>query len=280
MPIFRAIMDLITEYRTFIITHFGGIYMDPDIISQVENERPWYKNPTLTPYIQSALKRSNQRMATLIKTFGKDSPVVKHEIGKFKKRGYSDWLSTSVGGKKHGRNISAGGNVKFDVRSINQAIRSGSVSRSEINRFLADAAGIIINPDGSVRELKGGGIQTPTKVLRKTEKKLMAMGEDPTELSKKELIDITEQLAEFSESFDTTYDAFKNKIGIEEGKTDPTIGQLWGERDHRLTYKQLQEIKNAMEKRLRLNESDATKFEADEQKKQAEIDEMINNLTR
>mgnify|MGYP006923295976 CR=1 FL=1 len=108
----------------------------------------------------------------------------------------------------------------------------------------------------------------------------MAMGEDPSDLSKKELIDITEQLAEFSESFDTTYDAFKNKIGIEEGQTDPTIGQLWGEREHRLTYKQLQEIKNAMEERLRLNESEATKFEADEQKKQAEIDEMINNLTR
>lgn len=254
--------------------------MDPDIISQVENERPWYKNPTLTPYIQSALKRSNQRMATLIKTFGENSPVVKHEIGKFKKGGYSDWLSKSVGGKKHGRSISAGGNVKFDVRSINKAIRSGSVSRSEINRFLADAAGIIIDPDGSVRELKGGGIQTPAKVLRKTEKKLMSMGEDPSELSKKELIDITEQLAEFSESFDTTYDAFKNKIGIEEGKTDPTIGQLWGEREHRLTYKQLQEIKNVMEEKLRLNESDATKFESDEQKKQAEIDEMINNLTR
>lgn len=261
-------------------------------------DRLWYQNPQITNYVQSTLKRSNQRIAQLTKTFGEDSATWRQEVGKFKKKGYSQWMSVSEGGKKIGRagkqgKETKGGNVKFDVRKINQAIRSGSVSRSEINRFLADAAGILIQPDGSIKELKravdvngktkyidDGGIPSTSQILRKTEKKLERMGEDPAEKSRKELLDITKTLAEFSENFDTTYDAFINKYGEEEGKKDPVISQLWGEREKRLSYSKLQEIRKKMEAMLLEAASDAISFEVDELKRQAETDAAIKKLTK
>lgn len=205
-----------------------------------------------TTQITSALKRANQRIAQLGKTFGKTSSVYKQEAGKFQKGAYKNYVS-----------VSSSGNIKFDIRAINKLIRSDG-NPSEIDRILAEFAGIKVNPDGEVVPVKGGGVPTLTELEKRTRKKLERWGEDPYDYNKKQLQGITEKLAEFSENFQTSYETYMAKFGEAEARKDSTIQLLYGEyRNKRLTYRQLEEIKNKMESYIQGAASEAVAFEED-----------------
>lgn len=205
-----------------------------------------------TTQITSALKRANQRIAQLGKTFGKTSSVYKQEAGKFQKGAYKNYVS-----------VSSSGNIKFDIRAINKLIRSDG-NPSEIDRILAEFAGIKVNPDGEVVPVKGGGVPTLTELEKRTKKKLERWGENPYDYNKKQLQGITEKLAEFSENFQTSYETYMAKFGEAEARKDSTIQLLYGEyRNKRLTYRQLEEIKNKMESYIQGAASEAVAFEED-----------------
>ena len=213
----------------------------------------WYQNYQITPSVQSALKRSNQRIVQTIKTFGKSSSIYKQNIGKFQKGPYSKYLSTSKSG-----------NLKFDVRTINKLIRSGNVPRSEINQFLSEAAGIKIDPEGNVVKIENGGIPTVSEIEKKTRKKISSWGESEDMYNKQEVRDIAEQLAEFSENFQTTYEAYIANFGEASAREDSVVRELYGDyRAHRLTYRQLQQIKNKMEADLKEAKEESLQFERD-----------------
>ena len=216
-----------------------------------------------TTQITSAIKRANQRIAQLGKTYGPNSSVYKQEAGKFLKGAYKDFITTSVGGVKHGRNISAGGNIKFDTRAIMKLVRSeGNTSR--VNRMLAEIAGIKIDDEGDVVNVKGGGVPTVTELTKRTEKKLERWGEDPGDYNRTQIRDITEQLAEFSENFQTSYEVYMAKYGEAEARKDSTISMLYGEnRNRRLTYRELQSIKNKMDTYNKEASNDALTFESE-----------------
>ena len=211
--------------------------------------------------IRSAIKRANQRIAQLGKTYGRNSSVYKQEAGKFLKGAYKDFITESVGGVKHGRNISTGGNIKFNTRAIMKLVKEEG-SSSRVNRFLAEIAGIKIDEEGGVKEVKGGGVPTLSELDKRTEKKLERWGEDPGEKTKKEIRSITEELAEFSENFQTSYETYMAKYGEAEAMEDSTISLLYSEnRDKRLTYRQLEDIKNKMEAKIREASNEAIEFE-------------------
>ena len=200
--------------------------------------------------ITSVLKRANQRIAQLGKTYGRTSSVYKQEAGKFQKGAYKNYVS-----------ISKSGNIKFDIRAINKLIRSDS-NPSEVNRVIAEFAGIKFTPDGEMKEIKGAGVPTLKELEKRTTKKLERWGEDPGEYSKKELQGITERLAEFSENFQTSYETYMAKFGEAEARKDSTIQLLYGEyRNKRLTYRQLEEIKNKMDGYISGAASEAVAFE-------------------
>ena len=99
---------------------------------------------------------------------------------------------------------------------------------------------------------------------KRTEKKLERWGEDPGDKTKKEIRDITEQLAEFSENFQTSYETYMARYGEAEARNDSTIQQLYGDfRNKRLTYRQLEEIKNKMDSRIKESKNEALNFESE-----------------
>ena len=200
--------------------------------------------------VTSALKRANQRIAQLAKTYGRGSSVYKQEAGKFLKGAYAPYLG-----------VSRSGNVKFDIRKINKFLRDQG-DTTQAQRMLAEMAGIKFDKEGNMKEVKGGGVPTTSELDRRTEKKLERWGEDPGEVSKKELRKITEQLAQFSENFQTSYNTYFARYDEAEARKNPIISQLYGEnRSHRLTYRQLEAIKDEMEKQIAEAAADAMKFE-------------------
>lgn len=214
-----------------------------------------------TTQITSAIKRANQRIAQLSKTYGRTSSVYKQEAGKFLKGAYKDYVTESVGGVKHGRNVSLGGNIKFDTRAIMKLVREEGAS-SKVNRILAEIAGIKIDENGEVKPVKGGGVPTVSELNKRTEKKLERWGEDPKDKTKKELQSITEKLAEFSENFQTSYEIYMAKYGEAEARKDSTIQLLYGDfRNKRLSYAQMEEIKDRMDSRIQEATNEALQFE-------------------
>lgn len=221
-------------------------------------------NPLQLQQITNALKRSNQRIAQLGKTYGQQSSIYKQEAGKFLKGAYAPYMTKS-----------SSGNIKFDIRAINKLVRSQGDS-SQVQRMLAEMGGIKFNYNvkevngkevrtiGDIKDLKGGGISTLSKIDKRTEKKLERMGEDPADYTRAELRKIAEELAEFSESFQTAYNEYIAKYGEEEALKDPTIKMLYGEnRDKRLTKEQFEAIKNKMEEMNAIARGDALAFEND-----------------
>lgn len=230
----------------------------------------WYENPEITKEVQRTLKRANQRIVQVAKTFGKDSSTYNQYVGKtLSKRIVKDFVTVSEGGKKVGKGVTKGGYQKLDVRSINKMIRSGNADLSKVNQILAEFGGIRITPKGQIREVEGGGVPTLTSIEQRTRQKIENMGDSPDMYSKKEVRDITEELAEFSKNFQTVYDDYKAEFGIEAGADDPVIGQLYGKnRSGRLSYKKLQDIKNKMEADLKEAESNALAFENETRSKE------------
>lgn len=209
-------------------------------------------NQLQTTQITSALKRANQRIAQLAKTYGKTSSVYKQEAGKFLKGSYKPFIGTSKSG-----------NIKFDIRSINKLIRDQG-DTSQVQRMIAEITGIKFGADGSPKQIKGAGVPTVSELNKRTEKKLERWGEDPSDYSKKELQNITEQLAEFSENFQTAYNEYIANFGESEARKDSTIQTLYGDfRNKRLTYRELEQIKRRMEEANAAASSQALQFEKD-----------------
>lgn len=209
-------------------------------------------NQLQTTQITSALKRANQRIAQLAKTYGKTSSVYKQEAGKFLKGSYKPFIGTS-----------ASGNIKFDIRSINKLIRDQG-DTSQVQRMIAEITGMKFDADGTPKQIKGAGIPTVSELNKRTEKKLERWGEDPGDYSKKELQNITEQLAEFSENFQTAYNEYIANYGESEARKDSTIQTLYGNfRNKRLTYRELEQIKKRMEEANAAASSQALQFEKD-----------------
>ena len=135
---------------------------------------------------------------------------------------------------------------------------------AKVNRLLAEIAGIKIDDEGNIKELKGGGVPSVSELDKRTEKKMERWGEDPGDLTKKEIRDITEQLAEFSENFQTSYNTYMARFGEAEARKDSTIQMLYGDyRQKRLTYRQLEEIKNKMDSRIKESKNEALNFESE-----------------
>lgn len=209
-------------------------------------------NQLQTTQITSSLKRANQRIAQLAKTYGKTSSVYKQEAGKFLKGSYKPFIGTS-----------ASGNIKFDIRAINKIIRDQG-DTSQVQRMIAEITGLKFDADGSPKQIKGAGIPTVSELNKRTEKKLERWGEDPGDYSKKELQNITEQLAEFSENFQTAYNEYIANYGESEARKDSTIQALYGDfRNKRLTYRELEKIKKRMEEANKAASSQALQFEKD-----------------
>lgn len=207
-------------------------------------------NQLQTTQITSAIKRANQRIAQLSKTYGQNSSVYKQEAGKFLKGAYKPFVGTSKSG-----------NIKFDIREINKLIRSQG-NTSQVQRMIAEIAGIKFDQEGDIKEIKGAGVPTVSELTKRTEKKLERWGEDPGDYSKKELQNITEQLAEFSENFQTAYNEYIANFGESEARKDTTIQTLYGEfRNKRLTYGELEQIKKRMEDANAAARSEALEFE-------------------
>ena len=233
--------------------------------------------------ISSAIKRANQRMNQIGKTYGFESSVYKQEVGKFQKGAFKDLTRTTTG-KARGRNVakatqgewkSPGKHMAFNTKAIMDLVRREGAS-SKVNVVLGELAGVKIKGNFSeheelgvplrldIRKLKGGGVPTVSELTKRTEKKLERMGEDPGDYTKKELQKITEQLYEFSENFQTSYNEYMAQYGEEGASKDPTIKLLYGEnRNRRLTYPELEAIKARMDEMTAAAKNDALSFEKD-----------------
>lgn len=209
-------------------------------------------NQLQTTQITNAIKRANQRIAQLSKTYGRDSSVYKQEAGKFLKGAYKPYMSTS-----------SSGNIKFDIRAINKLVRSQG-DTSQVQRMLAEIGGIKFDSEGDLKQVKGGGISTVSELTKRTEKKLERWGEDPGDYSKKDLQKLTETLAEFSENFQTAYNEYIANYGESEARKDTTIQTLYGDfRNKRLTYRELEAIKQRMDAMNEAARNEALEFEND-----------------
>ena len=205
-----------------------------------------------TAQITSALKRANQRIVQLGKTYDPQSHIFKQEAGKFLKGAYKDYVT-----------YSKSGNIKFDIRAINKLIRSDA-NPSEVDRVLAEFAGIKIRPDGEIVEIKGGGVPTTTEVDKRITKRLERLGEDWTQMTKQEIRGRGEMMYEFQENFQTTYETYIAKFGEAEARKDSTIRVLYGEfrgSNKKLSYDELFNIKEKMQSYINAAANDALKFE-------------------
>lgn len=213
----------------------------------------WYQNPMLRTILQMTLKKSNQRIVQLSKTYGPNSSVFKQATAVLQKSGVSQFVSQSKSG-----------NIKVDIRKINRLIASGKANRNELNQVLAQIAGVKIDENGDIKELTNQGIKTVSQIRKATKKKLANMGEDPKEMTDKEVDRITEKLAAFSESFDTSYDVAMGRLGEKKLKTDPITRKLWGSnrgRKGRLTYRELDEIMERLQEMIQESKQDALSVE-------------------
>ena len=243
-------------------------------------------SPQQIQEISSAIKRANQRMSQIGKTYGYNSSVYKQEVGKFEKGAFSQFTRKTAA-KARGRNVAkaAKGEYKppeshlaFDTKAIMKLVREeGATSR--VNTILSELAGVKITGNFTeanelgvdlkldLKEVKGGGVPTLTKLDKRTEKKLESWGEDPGDYSKKELRSLTERLAEFSENFQTSYNNYIAKFGEESARQDPVVKVMYGEfrGGKRLTYSELGAIKERMDEMIGEAKSQALSFEADNQ---------------
>lgn len=227
----------------------------------------WFNNPLLTTVTQMALKKANQRIVALAKHYGTNSSIFKREVGMIFGGPMSQYADTSKSGFP-----------KINIRKINQALRGGKLSLTEANQILTHFAGLKVDEDGNTKEIKKGGIKTIQQVRKDVKKRLAGLGEDykdvledmeeaPGEkISDNEKLDrLAEELAEFSENFQTAYDTAMARVkSVSDIKNNSITGKLWSENrggKKKLTYRELIEIKKELG-RLALDAiSKATSFE-------------------
>ena len=201
----------------------------------------WYENPVLRATLQSAFKRSNARIANLAKQYGRSSAIYKKETDKFFAPNYKQFMSISQAGKKVGRNITTGGNLKFDVKKLNKYILSGNADRGTVNQLLSEAVGLRIDANGNIEPVKQGGIKTITQIRKSASKTARNMGINPHEMTNQELDKFANEITDFSSNFQVAYDAFIARYGEDVARKDPYIGQMY-DRKKALSYSKMIEI--------------------------------------
>lgn len=217
----------------------------------------WNSNKLLYAKIQQGLKKANQRIATLIKNYGADSDVVKNELA-FLETSPNNRFRSKTGAGPGGGNVkgrkktksAAKGNIKIDVRAVNQAIRSGQLSRSEANNLLLKAAGMKIEPSGEVREV-GVGITTVAALKQQARARLESYGKEPDEITNEDIEREIRREAEIKNSFDTEYDEYMAEVGVTKARKTRVIKDLFkkkGEKRKHLTYADIQKITAEMKK--------------------------------
>lgn len=195
--------------------------------------------------IRAALKRSNQRIAQIGNSVGKNSTIYNNQIAPFVNTQYEEYLRTTEGGKSLGRAgkkgmVTKGGNIAFDIHKIMKAIESGKMDESEVNDFLLKATGNKINKDGDFvvgkvvkDEITGeeynvsqGGIST-MKEIKEQAKKTIPNWKD---YDSDELLQKYDDIIEARDNFQVDYDAYMEEYGLRTAKTDPTIKKLYKNR--------------------------------------------------
>ena len=119
---------------------------------------------------------------------------------------------------------------------------------------------------GDIKEIKGAGVPTVTEVDKRITQRLERFGEDWTQMSKKEIREAGEEMYEFSESFQTTYNTYMANYGEPEARKDNIISLMYSDlrgKKSRLTYPQLKEIKTKMENMIAEARGKALEFEED-----------------
>ena len=245
----------------------------------------WNSNKLLYAKIQQGLKKANQRIATLIKNYGADSDVVKNELA-FLETSPNNRFRSKTGAGPGGGNVkgrkktksAAKGNIKIDVRAVNQAIRSGQLSRSEANNLLLKAAGMKIEPSGEVREV-GVGITTVAALKQQARARLESRGMEPDEITDQDIDNEIRRQAELVNAFDTEYDEYIAERGIEKAHKRITKldKKLFAKRDKEgkiiepranLTTADIQEITKQMKKINDEKRNLSKKFDEEARKKE------------
>ena len=208
----------------------------------------WYNNPVLRASLQSAFKRSNQRIVSLAKKYGTTSPIYKNEIDKFFAPNYKQFMSTSKSGY-----------LKFDVKALNKYILSGNADRGVVNQLLSQAAGVRIGEAGNVYQLANEGVKTVGQIKERARKRAIRMGIDPREMEDEELTKFENEMIDFTSNFQYAYDAFIARYGEETARQDALISQMYDRGGKKLSYTKMIEINrrfNAYKNNERINVED------------------------
>lgn len=200
----------------------------------------WYQNPLLRTVLQMTLKKSNQRLVQLAKTFGPNSEIYKREAKILQTGAARQYVGTS-----------ASGFDKVDISKLNKDIFRGNLSRADLNQLLSQVAGIKVDQNGDVIQIADQGVKTVGQIRKAAKKRLERMGEDPSELTADEVIDLYEDILGFENSLQTAYDVAMARMSESEIKKDPVTSRLWSSKHggrradgERLTYNELKEIRD------------------------------------
>ena len=194
--------------------------------------------------LQSALKRSNQRLVQLGKSLDPqfqsrrlsnsqetvDSAIYKRAIAPFSNETYGKYLGKSKSGYD-----------KFDIRLILKDIESGKLDPSEANDFLVKAAGVRLSPDGDITPTSEGGIETISEVKEEAIKTVQEYKDT------KELLEKFDDIIDMRDNFNVDYDAYSKEFGPEKIESDPIVSKLF---DGGLVYDELKLIHDEMKSQL------------------------------
>jgi len=240
-------------------------------------------DPVMEAEISSKIKAANARITQIGKTYGFESSIYKQEVGKFEKGAYQEFIRRTEG-KARGKNVQreregkwtpTPSHIAFDSKKIMDLVRKEGAS-PRVNTILSELIGVKIVGNFQeheqdkvplkleLKEVKGGGVSTTTKIDKQITKRLERLGEDWTQMTKQEIRNRGEMMYEFQENFQTTYETYIAKFGEAEARKDSTIKVLYGEfrgSKKRLTYDELYSIKEKMTSYINEAANDALKFE-------------------
>lgn len=209
--------------------------------------------------IDSALKRANTRIARLEDAFGSKSSTFKNQISLFEKGGLHKYVKQSNPKKavqgKTGTLKETKSHWQLNRSAIKRDIKSGKLNFDQANEILRNAAGLQIDSSGEVVDSKYQGFQTVSDILKETTKTIQSGAYDLSEyqdengfieLNKSILKEITEDLNEIAESFQTEYE--DSPINSETMQSDPILKNLYRENRGKksLTYSELSQMANRL----------------------------------
>ena len=200
--------------------------------------------------IDSALKRANTRIARLEDAFGRSSSTFKNQTSAFAKGALNKYVGES-----------ASGHWKLDISKIKGDIKSGKLNYDQANEILVRSSGLKISGEGEVKPTTySEGFKTVQGTLLDTLDSVKSGAYDLSsfqdengfiEINKKVLMEITEQLNEIAESFQTEYE--DSPLDAATMKSDPILSDLYSsenggtrEKGKKLTYPELQKMSNRL----------------------------------